>query len=168
MVYGLRTASEASMRRRRSERREAPPDPRYNNRLVQKLVNMVMLDGKKSLAEKIVYQAFDQLKTAAGTNDVVSVFHKAVENVRPHVELKPRRVGGATYQIPIEVRHDRGLSLSLRWIRNAARNRRTAPMSKRLADELLAAYKGEGPAVKKREETHKMAEANRAFAHYRW
>ena len=156
------------MRRRRAERREAPPDARYNNRLVQKLINMVMHDGKKSIAEKIVYQALDRLKTAAGTNDVLSVFHKSIENVRPHVELKARRVGGATYQIPIEARHDRSLSLALRWIRIAARNRRGTPMANRLAEELLAAYKGEGAAVKKREETHKMAEANRAFAHYRW
>lgn len=129
---------------------------------------MIMLDGKKSVAERIVYTAFDQLKTVATTNDVVSVFHKAIENVRPHVELKARRVGGATYQIPLEVRHDRSLTLALRWIRNAAHSRRGTPMAKRLADELLAAYKGEGSAVKKREETHKMAEANRAFAHYRW
>ena len=156
------------MRRRRVPRREAPPDPRYNNRLVQKLINMVMYDGKKSIAEKIVYSAFDQLKAAVSTNDVVSVFHKAVENARPHVELKARRVGGATYQVPIEVRHDRSLSLALRWLRIAARNRRGSPMAKRLGDELLAAYKGEGAAVKKREEIHKMAEANRAFAHYRW
>ncbi len=156
------------MRRRRAERREAPPDARYTNRLVQKLINMTMRDGKKSLAERIIYEAFDQLQTAAATNDVLSVFHKAVENVRPHVELKPRRVGGATYQVPVEARHDRSLSLALRWLRNAAEARRGAPMAKRLADELLAAYKGEGAAVKKREETHKMAEANRAFAHYRW
>ncbi len=156
------------MRRRRAERHEVAPDPRYNNRLVQKLINMLMVDGKKSLAERIVYDAFDQMKTTAATSDILSVFHKAVENVKPHVELKPRRVGGATYQIPIEVRHDRGLSLALRWIRNASRSRRGAPMAKRLADELFSAYKGEGSAVKKREETHKMAEANRAFAHYRW
>ena len=156
------------MRRRRAERHEVVPDPRYNNRLVQKLINMLMVDGKKSLAERIVYDAFDQMKTTAATSDILSVFHKAVENVRPHVELKPRRVGGATYQIPIEVRHDRGLSLALRWLRNASRSRRGAPMAKRLADELFSAYKGEGSAVKKREETHKMAEANRAFAHYRW
>lgn len=156
------------MRRRRAERRDILPDSRYNNRLVQKLINMIMVDGKKSTAERLVYQSFDQLKTAAGTNDVLSVFHKAIENVRPQVELKPRRVGGATYQVPIEVRHDRSLSLALRWLRVAARSRRGAPMAKRLSDELLAAYKGEGSAVKKREETHKMAEANRAFAHYRW
>ena len=156
------------MRRRRIERHEAPPDPRYNNRLVQKLINMIMMDGKKSIAETLVYDAFDQLRQATNTNDVVSVFHKAIENVRPHVELKARRVGGATYQIPLEVRHERSLSLALRWLRVAARSRRGVPMAKRLADELLAAYKGEGSAVKKREETHKMAEANRAFAHYRW
>jgi len=156
------------MRRRHAERRDVLPDARYNNRLVQKLVNMIMEDGKKTLAEGIVYGAFDQLKTTAATSDVLSVFHKAIENIRPHVELKPRRVGGATYQVPIEVRHERSLSLALRWLRTAARSRKGSPMAKRLADELLAAYKGEGTAVKKREETHKMAEANRAFAHYRW
>ena len=155
-------------RRRRARRGETPPDPRYNNRLVQKMINALMRDGKKSTAERIVYDAFDVLKKAAGTNDVLTVYHKAIENVRPHVELKARRVGGATYQIPIEVKHDRSLSLALRWLRNASRSRRGAPMSKRLSDELLSAFKGEGAAVKKREETHKMAEANRAFAHYRW
>ncbi|MBI3330885.1 MAG: 30S ribosomal protein S7 [Candidatus Omnitrophica bacterium] len=156
------------MRRRRVAREDTPPDPRYNNRLVQKVINMLMRDGKKATSERIVYDAFELLKQSAGTNDVLPVFHKAVENVRPHVELKARRVGGATYQIPIEVRHDRGMSLAIRWLRNAARSRRGAPMSKRLADELLSAFKGEGAAVRKREETHKMAEANRAFAHYRW
>jgi len=155
-------------RRRRASHEETPPDARYNNRLVQKMINVVMLDGKQSIAERIVYDAFDVLKKTVGTNDVLTVFHKAIENVRPQVELKARRVGGATYQIPIEVRHDRGLSLALRWLRNAARSRRGLPMAKRLADELFSAYKGEGAAVKKREETHKMAEANRAFAHYRW
>ena len=155
-------------RRRRSRKEETPPDPRYNNRLVQKTINMLMRDGKKSVAERIVYDAFELLKKSVDTNDVLTVFHKAVENIRPHVELKARRVGGATYQIPIEVRHDRGLSLSIRWLRNAAQARKGAPMSKRLSDELLAAYKGEGAAVRKREEIHKMAEANRAFAHYRW
>ncbi|MBI2496133.1 MAG: 30S ribosomal protein S7 [Candidatus Omnitrophica bacterium] len=155
-------------RRRRRFTSETPPDSRYNNRLVQQLINMVMRDGKKSIAERVVYDAFDLIKKSVGTNDVLTVFHKATENIRPHVELKARRVGGATYQIPIEVRHDRSISLALRWLRHAARSRRGAPMSKRLADELLSAFKGEGAAVKKREETHKMAEANRAFAHYRW
>ena len=156
------------MRRRGVAKTETPPDPRYSNRLVQKMINMLMFDGKKSVSERVVYDAFDLLKKSAGTNDVLTVFHKAIENVRPHVELKARRVGGATYQIPIEVRHDRGMSLALRWLRTAARTRKGAPMSKRLSDELLAAFKGEGSAVKKREEIHKMAEANRAFAHYRW
>ena len=156
------------MRRRRVFREETPPDARYNNRLVQKLINTMMRDGKKSVAERVVYDAFNLAKKVANTNDVLTVFHKAIENVRPHVELKARRVGGATYQIPIEVRHDRGMALALRWLRDAARSRKGAPMSKRLSDELLSAFKGEGSAVKKREETHKMAEANRAFAHYRW
>ncbi len=155
-------------RRRRASREDTPPDSRYNNRLVQKLINMLMLDGKKSVSERLVYKAFDLLMKATATNDVLPVFQKAMENVRPHVELKARRVGGATYQIPIEVRHDRSMALGLRWMRNAARARRGAPMAKRLSDELLSAYKGEGAAVRKRDDTHKMAEANRAFAHYRW
>ena len=155
-------------RRRRTRKEETPPDPRYNNRLVQQLINVVMQDGKKSVAERIVFDAFDLAKTTIGTNDVLTVFHKAIENVRPHVELKPRRVGGATYQVPIEVRHERSLSLALRWLRNAARGKKGSPMAKRLGDELFSAYKNEGSAVKKREEMHKMAEANRAFAHYRW
>ncbi len=155
-------------RRRRVIKTEILPDPRYNNRLVQKMINMIMLDGKKSTSERIVYGSFDIVKQAVGTTDALAVFTKAVENVRPHMELKARRVGGATYQIPIEVRHDRGMALALRWLRNASRARRGAPMAKRLAEELLNAYKGEGTAVRKKEETHKMAEANRAFAHYRW
>ena len=156
------------MRRRQIAKEETPPDAKYNNRLVQKMINMLMMDGKKSVSERIVYDAFDLIKKSLATNDALTVFHKAVENIRPHMELKARRVGGATYQIPIEVRHDRGMSLALRWLRNSARSRKGAPMAKRLADELLSAYKGEGTAVRKREETHKMAEANRAFAHYRW
>ena len=156
------------MRRRRVIRDEIQADSRYNNKLVAKLINNIMYDGKKSIAERVVYDAFDLMKKSAGTNDVLTVFHKAIDNVRPHVELKARRVGGATYQIPIEVRHDRGMALAMRWLRTAARSRRGAPMAKRLADELMSAFKGEGSAVKKREETHKMAEANRAFAHYRW
>lgn len=155
-------------RRRRVEKRKITPDPRYNNRLVQKLINVIMQDGKRATSERVVYDAFDFIKQTAGTNDVLNVFHKAVENVRPHVELKARRVGGATYQIPIEVRHERSISLAMRWIKVAALARHGIPMSKRLADELLNAYKGEGTAVRKRDETHKMAEANRAFAHYRW
>jgi small subunit ribosomal protein S7 len=155
-------------RRRRVNKTETTVDPRYNNRLVQKMINMMMLDGKKSVAESIVYDAFDAIRQSSGSSDVVTVFQKALDNIRPHVELKARRVGGATYQVPIEVRHERSISLAIRWLRNAARGKKGVPMAKRLADELLSAYKGEGSAVKKREETHKMAEANRAFAHYRW
>ena len=156
------------MRRRRATHQEPPPDARYNNRLVQKMINLVMRDGKKATAERIVYTAFDLLKGQAGSSDVVSVFQKSIDNIRPHVELKARRVGGATYQIPIEVRQPRGTSLALRWLRDAAKARKGKPMAQRLAEELLSAYKGEGAAVRKREDTHKMAEANRAFAHYRW
>ncbi|MBI3009737.1 MAG: 30S ribosomal protein S7, partial [Candidatus Omnitrophica bacterium] len=140
-------------RRKRTNRRETQPDSRYNNRLVQKLINSLMSDGKKSTAERLVFDAFELMKKSVANNDVLTVFHKAIENVRPHVELKARRVGGATYQIPIEVRHDRSFSLALRWVRNAARSKKGAPMAKRLADELLNAYKGEGTAVRKREET---------------
>ena len=155
-------------RRRHAGKEETPPDAQYNNRLAQKMINMLMLDGKKSVSERVVYDAFDLIKKTMSTNDALTVFHKAIENIRPHMELKARRVGGATYQIPIEVRHDRGMSLAIRWLRIAARSRKGAPMAKRLADELLSAFKGEGSAVRKREEVHKMAEANRAFAHYRW
>ena len=155
-------------RRRRSTKLETLPDPRYNNRLVQKMINMLMMDGKKTVAEQIVYGAFEELKKSSGNSDILTVFHKAIENVRPHVELKARRVGGATYQVPIEVRHERSMALAIRWLRNAAKTRKGAPMAKKLSDELMSAFKGEGSAVRKREETHKMAEANRAFAHYRW
>ena len=155
-------------RRRRIIKKDTPVDPRYNNRLVQKLINMFMSDGKKSTAERVVYDAFEEMRKTSGNNDILTVFQKALENVRPHVELKARRVGGATYQVPIEVRHERSISLAIRWIRTAAHGKKGAPMSKRLSDELMSAFKGEGSAVKKREETHKMAEANRAFAHYRW
>ncbi len=156
------------MRRAKAPHRDIAPDPRYNNKLVQKFINMIMRSGKQSTAEAIVYGAFEELKTRANTQEPLAVFQKAVENSRPILEVKSRRVGGATYQVPIEVRHDRGTTLALRWIRDYARARRGAPMVKRLADELFEAYKGEGASVKKKEETHKMAEANRAFAHYRW
>ena len=156
------------MRRSSALHREIQPDSRYNSKLVQKFINMLMRGGKQSTAEAIVYGAFEQLKTRANTQEPLAVFQKAVENSRPVLEVKSRRVGGATYQVPVEVRHDRGTTLALRWIRNYARGRKGAPMVKRLTDELFEAYKGEGASVKKKEETHKMAEANRAFAHYRW
>ena len=155
------------MRRRRAVKRQVQPDPKYNSILVSKLVNMVMSKGKKSIAERIVYSAFGVIEDKTSKN-ALEVFKKALDNARPLLEVKARRVGGATYQVPIEVRQDRGTVIALRWIRNYARSRKGKPMEEKLAQELLDAYKGEGAAVKKREDTHKMAEANKAFAHYRW
>ena len=156
------------MRRKRAVKREVNPDPKFNNKTVSRFINMLMLQGKKWNAESIVYGALDILTQKTQKADAMEVFNKAIDNVRPLLELKSRRVGGATYQIPVEVRGERGASLALRWIRNAARGRKGKPMKQRLADELLDAYNGQGTAVKKKEETHKMAEANRAFSHYRW
>ena len=155
------------MRRRRAERRDVLPDPKYGNKLVTKFVNMIMEKGKKSTAERIVYKAFEILAEKTGKN-ALEVFQKAMENARPQLEVKPRRIGGATYQVPIEVRPDRGVSIAMRWVRNFARVKKGKPMEIKLADEILDAFKGEGSAVKKRDDTHKMAEANKAFAHYRW
>ena len=156
------------MRRRRAERRESKKDHKYNNELVAKFINLVMFKGKKSKAEKIVYKAFDSASKKLGNDSPLEVFQKAVDNIRPLLELKPRRVGGATYQIPIEVRRDRGVEIALRWLRDFARAKKGRPMDEKLAEELVNAFKGEGSAIKKREETHKMAEANKAFAHFRW
>ncbi len=155
------------MRRRRAVKRPNQPDPKYNSKLVTKLINMVMVKGKKALAEKIVYSALEMIEKKANKN-AIEIFKKAVDNARPLLEVKPRRVGGATYQVPQEIRQDRGTVIALRWLRNFARTRKGRPMEERLARELLDAYKGEGSAIKKREDTHKMAEANKAFAHYRW
>lgn len=156
------------MRRRASEKKELIADPKYKSKLVGHFINIVMLQGKKSVAEKIVYGAFDILKQKSGEGDPLKVFQKAIDNARPLLELKSRRVGGATYQVPVEVPADRSTSIALRWIRNFARQKKGKPMQERLADELLEAYKGTGAAIKKKEDTHKMAEANRAFSHYRW
>ena len=156
------------MRRRTAIKREVIPDPKFNNKTVSRFINMLMLDGKKWNAEKIVYGSLDIVVQKTQKSDALEILTKAIDNVRPLLELKSRRVGGATYQIPVEVRGDRGASLALRWIRNAARGRKGKPMQQRLADEILDAYNGQGTAVKKREEIHKMAEANRAFSHYRW
>jgi len=156
------------MRRRRAEKRQTLPDPKYNSQLVAKFINVLMGRGKKTVAEKIVYGALDILKQKTQEENSLNAFNKALENARPRVELKPRRVGGATYQIPIEVAVPRGNSLAMRWIRDFARGKKGKPMKNRLADELVSAYKKEGPAIKKRDETHKMAEANKAFAHLRW
>ncbi|HOX55108.1 MAG: 30S ribosomal protein S7 [Candidatus Omnitrophica bacterium] len=156
------------MRRRRAEKQELLSDPKYKSTVVAKFINMVMTEGKKSVAEKIVYSAFDLLKQTTKEEDALKAFYKAIDNVRPRLEVKPRRVGGATYQVPVEVNQARGTSLALRWIRDIARGKKGRPMEERLAEELVSAYKGEGTAIKKRDDTHKMAEANKAFAHFRW
>jgi small subunit ribosomal protein S7 len=155
------------MRRKRAGRREVSADPKYNSVLVTKFINVVMKVGKKSKAEKIVYSAFDILAEKTGKKPL-EVFEKAINNVRPLVEIKPRRVGGATYQVPLEVPQHRSVALAFRWIRDFARTRAGKPMEEKLAEELLEAYNGTGSAMKKREDTHKMAEANKAFSHYRW
>ncbi len=156
------------MRRRQAFKRQITADPKYNSKVVAKLVNIIMTRGKKSLAENIVYGAFDIIKQKSGEEDPIKVFNKALENIRPRLEVKPRRVGGATYQVPIEVSQERGISLALRWLKDFSRGKKGKPMMERLADEILAGYKGEGAAIKKRDNTHKMAEANKAFAHFRW
>lgn len=156
------------MRRRSAELRETAPDPKFNNRLVTKFVNVLMSDGKKTTAEGIVYGAFDLIDQKNHELGAVKLFAKAIDNVRPKLEVKSRRVGGATYQVPIEVPIARGNSLAMRWIRDFARKKKGKPMTIKLADELIAAAKGEGQAIKKRDDTHKMAEANKAFAHLRW
>jgi small subunit ribosomal protein S7 len=148
-------------------KREIAPDPLYNNVDVAKLINKVMRDGKKSIAEKIVYGAFDLIREKT-RRDPLEVFYQALNNVMPLVEVRPRRVGGANYQVPIEVRPDRSKSLGLRWLVQYARERQGRSMIEKLAQEIMDAANGTGGAVKKREDTHRMAEANKAFAHYRW
>jgi small subunit ribosomal protein S7 len=148
-------------------KRDKLPDQKYNDLLVQRLVNCVMLDGKKSTATRIVYGAFDHIGEKT-KEEPLKVFHKAMDNIKPELEVKARRVGGATYQVPVEVRLNRKLSLCVRWLIRYARERSEKTMLERLAGEILDAYNNKGGAVKKREDTHKMAEANKAFAHYRW
>lgn len=155
------------MRRRRAEKREVLPDPKYKNVTVTRFINTIMTQGKKSKAEGIVYGAFEILAQKTG-KPAIEVFQKAIDNARPLLEIKPRRIGGATYQVPIDVKPERGVSIVMRWIRNFARTKKGKPMEIKLADELLEAYNNQGSAIKKREDTHKMAEANKAFAHYRW
>ena len=156
------------MRRRRADRRDILPDPKYNNKLIAKFVNMVMEKGKKSVAEHIVYKSLDIVSEKTGNKNALEILQKALDNARPLLEVKPRRVGGATYQIPIEVKSDRGLSIAMRWIRDFARQKKGRAMYEKLAEEIMEAYKGQGSSMKKREDMHKMAEANKAFAHYRW
>ncbi|HHU06920.1 MAG TPA: 30S ribosomal protein S7 [Clostridiaceae bacterium] len=148
-------------------KREVLPDPVYHDIRISKLVNNVMLDGKKGLAQRIVYGAFDQIAEKSG-QEAIDVFNKALENVMPMLEVKARRVGGSNYQVPIEVRPERRQTLALRWIVQAARSRSERTMKDRLAAELLDAYNQQGAAFKRKEDMHRMAEANRAFAHYRW
>lgn len=154
-------------RRRVAEKRDILPDPKYANQVLAKFINMVMRSGKKSVAEKIVYGALAEISSKS-KGDALEIFSKAIENIRPLVEVKSRRVGGATYQIPVEVRHDRSTTLAMRWLVDAAKNRGEKNMGMRLAGELMDASENKGTAIKKREDTHRMAEANKAFSHYRW
>ena len=154
-------------RRRRPEKRVILPDPKFGDEVLSKFMNSVMLDGKKSTAEGIVYSALETVEARA-KKDPLQVFHDALNNVKPGIEVRSRRVGGATYQVPVEVRAERAQALAIRWLITAARNRSENTMSARLSGELLDASSNRGNAVKKREDTHRMAEANRAFAHYRW
>ena len=155
------------MRKRRAVKRDVLPDPIFHSKVVTKLVNQIMVDGKRGKAETIVYDAFDIIKDRTNA-DPNEVFMKALENIKPALEVKARRVGGANYQVPMEVSHDRAQSLALRWLNTAAKNRGGKSMAEKLANELIDASNNTGGAVKKREDTHRMAEANKAFAHYRW
>lgn len=154
-------------RRHRAEKREINPDPKFGDTILTKFMNAIMFDGKKSIAERIVYGALDQIEEKT-KQDPVESFHQALDNVAPHVEVRSRRVGGATYQVPVEVRTERRQALAIRWVIAAARKRNETTMVDRLSGELLDAANNRGAAVKKREDTHKMADANKAFSHYRW
>ena len=154
-------------RRHKADKREINPDPKFGDLVVTKFMNAIMMHGKKSVAETIVYSALDQVQSKT-RQEPVTVFHQALDNVAPHVEVRSRRVGGATYQVPVDVRPERRQALAIRWLIAAARNRNETTMVDRLSGELMDAANNRGTAVKKREDTHKMAEANRAFAHYRW
>jgi len=154
-------------RKKKSLNRKRTPDARYQSEMVTRFINNIMLDGKKSLAERLFYGAMDQIQEKTG-KDPMEVFTKAMDNVKPYLEVKSRRVGGATYQVPMEVRHDRRTALAIRWIIGFARARKGMPFSHRLAAELIDAYENQGASIKKKQNTHKMAEANKAFAHYRW
>ncbi|MBN2653924.1 MAG: 30S ribosomal protein S7 [Nitrospirae bacterium] len=154
-------------RKREIAKREVVPDPKYNSKLVSRFINIIMEHGKRSIAESTCYGAFDVLKEKTG-NEALKVFKTAIDNVKPVLEVKPRRVGGATYQVPMEVKPARRVALALRWVVDYARNRKEKTIHEKLAAELLDAYNNTGTSIKKKEDTHKMAEANRAFAHYRW
>ena len=155
------------MRKKRAEKRYVKPDPKFNDVLVSRFINSLMYDGKKSVTRKMVYEAFSLIEDKT-KKPGLEVFKKAISNVQPIIEVRSRRVGGATYQVPTEVRPERRIALAMRWIKNYSRSRSEKSMSQKLANELIAASNGEGPSVKKKEDTHRMAEANKAFAHYRW
>ena len=155
------------MRKRRAVKRDVLPDAIYNSKIVTKLINQIMNDGKKGTAQKIVYDAFDIIKEKTNEDPMV-IFNKAMENIKPALEVKSRRVGGANYQVPVEVKSDRAIALAFRWLAQYARLRNGHSMAENLANEIIDASNGVGASVKKREDTHKMAEANKAFAHYRW
>lgn len=156
------------MRKRQAPKRHILPDPKFKSILVNKFINKMMSDGKKSVAEKIFYSAMDLIEKNTGTKEPLSIFQKAVENTQPMLEVRSRRVGGATYQVPVEVRERRRETLAIRWLVLYSKQRNEKTMAERLANELVAAQKNEGSAIKKREDTHKMAEANKAFAHFKW
>jgi small subunit ribosomal protein S7 len=155
------------MRKKRAERRPTPADPKYKDVMITRFVNNIMFDGKKQTAQSIMYGALDIIREKTG-QDEVEVFRKALSNISPALEVRARRVGGATYQVPSEVPESRRVALAIRWIKGAARQRRDKSMAQRLANELMAAANGEGTAVKKRDDMHRMAEANKAFAHFKW
>ena len=155
------------MRKRRAEKRYIKPDPRFNDILVAKFVNYIMMDGKKSTSRSVVYESFDLIEKKT-KKPAIEVFKKAVSNVQPMVEVRSRRVGGATYQVPMEVRPERRMALALRWIKKYATDRKDKTMAEKLSAELISAANGEGAAIKKKDEVHRMAEANKAFAHFKW
>lgn len=155
------------MRRHRAQKRERKPDPKYGNPIVGHFINIIMVDGKKSKAQSIIYSALDMVSEKLKKDPVKALF-TALDNTRPHMAVKPRRVGGATYQVPMEVPKEKGIFVALGWIKGFARKKKNQPMQKKLADEIIAAYNNEGPAVKKKEDTHKMAESNKAFAHFKY
>jgi len=155
------------VRRRRAPKREIKPDPKYNSPVIGRFVSVIMSDGKKSIAQRIIYDSLNIIEEKLKI-DPLKIFFSAVDNARPRLEVKPRRIGGATYQVPIEVVKERGLTIALRWMRDFARKKKGKPMSVKLADEIISAYKNEGAVIKKKEDTHKMAESNKAFAHFKW
>ncbi|MDP8289571.1 MAG: 30S ribosomal protein S7 [Candidatus Susulua stagnicola] len=155
------------MRRRRAPKRDIKPDSKYDSIVVGNLVNIIMRDGKKSIAQKIIYDAFD-IVSQRTKEDPIKAFFAAVDNARPRMNVKPRRIGGATYQVPLEVTKEKGISIAIRWIKDSALKKKGKPMKIKLAEEIISAFKGEGPVIKKKEDTHKMAEANRAFAHFKY